>query len=206
MGYGQYSYDGFIAGTTNRNHKQKFNASTAFADVLAGYLMQWGPVTVKAFAGVSFIEHDIAPFDTENFAAGDDVGVKGVIELWMNTGKRSWASLDLSYSTAHETAAIRTRSGYRWTPSWSFGAEGGLNLDGQGQCKIRLPEQTGCRLNVNDVIPKTLFDYGRTGLFARYEWDGGEVSVSAGALGQVLSPTGDIQFEPYATVNWIMQF
>jgi Cellulose biosynthesis protein BcsS len=206
LGYGQYQYDGEIDHSSFDRGQQTFKANTAFVDVLAGYQVQWRQVTAKAFVGVSFIDHTIAPYDVENFSVGGEFGVKGVIEIWMNTGPRSWSSLDVSYTTAHETGAIRTRSGYRLTPHWSVGGEGGLNLDGQGQCKMRLKQQIDCRLNDNDTLPKSLTDFGRMGLFARYEWDGGEVSVSGGALGQVFNSESDIQFEPYATVNWIMKF
>jgi hypothetical protein len=209
FGYGQYKYDGTVdIGRTAEGEvdriAQTFRADTSFADVLAGYQWQLGPVTTKLLVGASFISHNITPFDEENFSTGDEFGIKGVLELWYNMSPESWSSLDLSYSTAHETATIRARSGYRLTPSWSVGLEGGLNFDGQGQCKIRLPQQKDCKLNANDTETGSLYDYGRVGLFARHEWDGGEVSASVGAIGYDGSGSSDI--EPYVTLNWITQF
>ena len=199
-GYGQYSY--FGAAPAN----QTFAASTAFGEVLAGYLYRYNSLTMKAFAGVSFIDHDIAPFDAENVSIGGDAGIKGVLEFWYNSDPKAWSSLDLSYTTAHDTASVRMRSGYRLWPQLSLGVEGGINIDGQAQCKLRAPTQKGCQLNANDGDVKSIFDFGRTGLFARYEWTGGEVSVSAGGLGQLMQDDGTFKLDPYVTANWILQF
>lgn len=199
-GYGQYSY--FGAAPTNRT----FAATTAFGEVLAGYLYRYNSLTMKAFAGVSFIDHDIAPFDAENISISGDAGIKGVLEFWYNSSPKAWSSLDLSFTTAHDTASARMRSGYRLWPQLSVGVEGGINIDGQAQCKMRLPTQKGCQLNANDGDMKSVFDFGRTGLFARYEWTGGEVSLAAGALGQFMQDDGTVSLDPYATANWILQF
>lgn len=198
-GYGAYSYTGYPS-------FKKFDATTAFADVLVGHLWRLDALTVKAFAGVTFIDHEIAPIDPENISIGGAWGAKGALEFWYNSGPKSWSALDLSYATAHDTASAHIRSGYRFWPQLSLGVEGAINVDGQAQCKMRLPSQTGCRLDAGDTDVKSPFDFGRTGLFARYDWTGGEVSVSAGALGQVLTADGKVNFDPYVTANWIMQF
>ncbi len=199
VGYGAYTYTGYPV-------LKKFDATTAFADVLVGYLYRYNSLTAKAFVGVSFIDHTITPFDTENISINAAFGAKGVLEFWYNSSPKAWSSLDLSYTTAHETAAVRMRSGYRLWPQISVGVEGGFNIDGQAQCKIRLPTQKGCHLNENDTDVKSLLDFGRTGLFARYEWTGGEVSLSAGGMGQILQQDGTVNVDPYVTANWIMQF
>ena len=198
-GYGQYSYQGFPS-------EKKFDATTVFADVLAGYLYRLGPLTVKGFAGVSFVDHHVTPFDTENISIDGEWGPKGVIELWYNSGPRSWSSLDLAYTSAHDTASARMRSGYRIFPELSIGVEGAFNIDGQAQCKLRLSLQKGCHLDAGDTDVKSILDFGRTGLFVRYEWTGGEVSVSAGGLGRVMDEDGAFNLDPYVTANWIMQF
>ena len=200
VGYGEYTY------TSKAAVEKKFDAKTAFADVLVGYLYRYNSLTAKAFVGVSFVDHDITPFDTGNISIGSALGAKGVLEFWYNSGPKAWSSLDLAYSTAHETASVRMRSGYRLWPQVSIGVEGSLNIDGQAQCKIRLPTQKGCHLKDNDTDVKSLLDFGRTGLFARYEWTGGEVSVSAGGLGQFVDAEGSFNLDPYVTANWIMQF
>ena len=199
-GYGQYSYSGAAPSY------KTFDATTAFADVLVGYLYRYNSLTMKGFAGVSFIGHDVAPFDAENISIGDEWGVKGVLEFWYNSGPKAWTSLDLAYTTAHNTGSVRMRSGYRIWPQLSLGVEAGFNIDGQAQCKLRLPTQDECLLNAGDTGVLSLLDFGRTGLFARYEWTGGEVSVSAGGLGQVLDDGGKFNLDPYVTANWILQF
>jgi hypothetical protein len=49
-------------------------------------------------------------------------------------------------------------------------------------------------------------DYARGGAFARYEWDRGELSLSAGVLGDSFSGQGSAEIAPYVTVNWLTQF
>ena len=60
-GFGEYSYVG------ERNaREQSFSAQTGFADALVGYLQRLGPLTAKAFVGISAIEHDVHPLDPQN--------------------------------------------------------------------------------------------------------------------------------------------
>lgn len=198
-GYGQYRYPNIRSGRT-------FEASTLHADVLAGWLARFDPLTVKVFAGASYIDHEITPFDAETVVMGGEWGIKGVVEFWLNMSESLWSSLDVTYTTAHDTGSVRGRSGYRVLPNLSIGLEGILNIDGQAQCKMRVSAVSRCRLAADDPDVKSLMDYGRTGLFARYEWEGGEASVSAGGLGQFYE-SGSLQdVEPYVTVNWITQF
>lgn len=201
IGYGQYTYESYGA-----NGRAEFEASTGFADVLVGYLYRYDALTMKVFAGLSFIDHKITPFDPENISIGGEWGPKAVLEFWYNSNAKSWTSLDLAYTTAHDTGSVRMRSGYRVWPQVSFGAEAALNIDGQAQCKIRLPTKSGCQLDDNDSDYKSLLDYGRAGVFARYEWTGGEVSISAGGMGQIVGKDYEITIDPYVTANWIMQF
>lgn len=205
-GYGEYSYKSWSAagGTT----LDTYEARTYFADLLIGYLKRLGDLTAKAFIGISTISHDIAPSDPQTLAIGDDVGIKGVVELWLNMGERGWSSLDLSWSSAHDTRAVRTRVGYRFWPKLSLGLEGGLNVDAQGQCRMTREEGGGCYPDEvqTDRLHTNLLDYARAGAFARYEWDTGEVSLSAGVLGDKFSRNADAEFSPYVTVNWLTQF
>jgi hypothetical protein len=200
-GYGQYRYRDLDGGK-----RDTFEATTAFGDLLAGYLVRLDPLTLKVFAGATYIDHDISPYDRETIVTGGEWGVKGVVELWLNAGDKGWTSLDVSYATAHDTAALRLRSGYRVLDALSLGVEAGLNVDAQAQCKMRLEMAKGCRLDPEDPDVKSLFDFGRAGLFARYEWEGGEFSFSAGGLGQLYSPDEGFKIDPYVTVNWITQF
>lgn len=185
-GYGRYQYSGERLeqrGTREPEMVDKsFSAITGFSDVLAGYLYRFGPLTAKAFVGVSIIDHDIAPFDMENSVQGTDVGLKGVVELWLDAGAGSWTSLDVSYADAHTTGAVRLRNGYRADPRWSAGFESILDANADNR-------------------------QGRGGLFLRYEWDKGEVSASGGVSGDLPnSRTLEFPTTPYGAVNWLSRF
>ena len=129
-----------------------FNAKTHFADVLVGYQTRFGELTAKAFIGASLISHDIAPFDAQTVVTGSDVGVKGVLEFWLNMGPNAWGSLDLSWSTAHETRTARFRTGYRVWPSISVGLEAGVNIDAQGECRMQGQVQRGLRHRIYRAV------------------------------------------------------
>jgi hypothetical protein len=202
-GYGEYEYDG-----NDRSGPAHFEAETYFADFLVGYLKRFGELTAKGFVGASIVSHDISPLDPETVAIGEEVGVKGVIELWLNIGENAWGSLDLSWSSAHDSRAARARLGYRVWPKLSLGLEGGINVDSQGECRMDGLAGSGCRsLNGDPIAPTDLLDYARAGGFVRYEWDRSEVSLSAGVLGDSFG-TGDddIELAPYVTLNWLTQF
>lgn len=174
-GYGRYSYVGERIGGV-----QSFKAETGYAEALVGYLKRLGPVTAKAFVGVSAIEHNIAPFDIDNPVQGQEIGPKVAAEIWINLGSKGWSSADAWWTSAHSTAAARVRGGYRIYDDISLGLEGGINA--------------------NDLGEDT-----RAGLFARYAWEGGEVSLSGGYSGRFLDDAQALR-DPYATVNWLTQF
>lgn len=174
-GYGQYSYTG-----ERRGQLVSFSAETSYGEVLVGYQKRFGELTAKAFVGIATIEHDVAPYDPENGAQGREFGPKLASELWLNVGNSGWSSLDLSWTTAHNTAAARLRAGYRVYGDISLGLEGGLNSTNFG-------EDT------------------RGGAFVRYGWAGGELSLSAGVSGRFLEEASTLQ-DPYATANWLTQF
>ena len=138
-----------------------FTAETAFAEALVGYLKRFGPLTAKAFVGVAAIEHDITPLDPENPVQGQEFGPKLAAEFWLNMGTSAWSSLDLSWTSAHQTSAARMRTGYRVFGDVSLGLEGGLNANDLGED-------------------------ARAGLFARYAWNGGEFSLAGGFSGRFL--------------------
>ena len=174
-GYGEYSYEG------ERNTQARdFTARTSFSDVLVGYLVRFGPLTAKAFAGATAIQHNIRPSDPDNPVSGWAFGPKAVAELWLNTGASSWTSLDASWTSAHETYAGRMRSGYRVLSNVSIGAE--------------------TRIDGNELDKDA-----RGGLFVRYDWSGGEVSLAGGVSGRFFEDARDMT-EPYATLTWLSQF
>ncbi|WP_334145321.1 cellulose biosynthesis protein BcsS [Hyphomicrobium sp.] len=208
-GYGAYKYDSTIWDTTlHDTRQQRFEARTYNADILVGYLKRFGPLTAKGFVGASMISHDIEPLDEQAVAFGDEVGVKGVVELWLNIGERAWGSLDLSWASAHETRAAHARLGYRVWPALSLGVEGAVNIDAQAECRVNGTHTSRCNLLSEEIDRAELLDYARGGVFARYEWGTGEVSLSAGVLGGSFGSGrhDDTDVAPYVTFNWLTQF
>lgn len=164
-GYGEYRYAARVDGVT-----QSIYGTAAFADLLVGYQMAFGGLTLKAFAGATFDGHLLDPFDETNKTEGAATGVKGAIESWLNLSPSSYAQLDLSYGTAHSTYNSRARLGYRLTNTISLGLEGGAFGNAAGR-------------------------NGRGGAFVRYEWLAGELSLSGGMSGDLAAPRN-----PYGTL------
>jgi len=170
-GYGAYRYRKAIDG----QHVQ-VNGAASFADLLAGYQMGLGAMTLKAYAGATFDGHALEPFDPGNPVNGRATGAKGVVEAWFNLTPAAWAQVDAAYGTAHSAYFSRLRLGYRLNQGLSLGVEGG-------------------------ALGNSASDSGRGGGFARYEWLGGEMSVSGGVSGDIERPRN-----PYATVMYLMKF
>ena len=187
-GYGHYSYK--IVKETRPT--ENYDAQVSFGDALIGYLWRLDPLILKLFVGASFADHKIAPYDRNSTINGMDWGVKGVAEFWFNIGTNAFASVDLAWAQAHNTRSARARLGYKPFASFSIGPEAGINIDRQGDYKI-YQEDPNYRAKA--------IDYGRVGLFARYEWYGGELSASAGLIGDFRQ-----RQSAYGTVNWIMQY
>ncbi len=205
-GYGGYKYLGNRS-ITEEADTQHFTAQTFFTDILAGYLVKWGPLTAKAFAGVAIIGHNISPVDPENIAIGDEMGAKAALEFWLNVGPDAFASLDLGWSTAHDTRSARSRIGYRMSPRFSVGLEAGINIDAQGDCDLGWSDAADCDGQFQfDTANTTLLDFSRGGGFVRYEWDGGEISASAGVAGGIIGSRDSDGADPYVTINYITQW
>ncbi len=187
-GYGHYSYQ--IVKETKPT--ENYDAQVSFGDALIGYLWRLDPLILKLFVGASFADHKIAPYDANSTTNGMDWGVKGVAEFWFNIGTNAFASVDLAWAQAHNTRSARARLGYKPFSNFSIGPEAGINIDRQGDYKI-YQEDPNYRAKA--------IDYGRVGLFARYEWYGGELSASAGLIGDFRQ-----RQSAYGTVNWITQY
>ncbi len=191
-GYGQYLLHSGKkncvekAGETCRSTS---DVAFTYTDVLVGYHMQMGPLTAKAFAGGSMNSHDSVSSDLHKELSGRAFGATLALEFWLNVGDDAWSSLDLSYTMAHDTGSLRARTGWRVLPTLSIGPE--LRFDTNAQASS-----------------------GRAGLFARYEWFGGEISTAAGFAQSICYPRDSAlcadddgqQFEPYATINVLTQF
>ncbi len=93
-------------------------------------------------------------------------------------------------------------------PQLSLGLEGRFDIDAQGDCDIKWAEGDECKDQYRNQhgSPTDLFDYSRGGLFARYEWEGGEISAAAGISGAFLGRDGSLEPDPNASVSWIKQY
>lgn len=192
-GYGGYSWEG-----THRTRIGELPRGAGrfhYAEGLAGYLKRLGPLTAKAFIGISMITHDNTSGTTSNDVGfdpihGSEIGLKTGVELWLNIGHRGWSSLDLNWTSAHDTYSARFRTGWRAWPTVSLGIEGIVNGDG--------------RYDIASFLSEPGLDHieRRVGAFARYEWYGGEVSLAGG----LAAAPEDGGTKPYATLNWITQF
>jgi hypothetical protein len=174
-GYGGYTYFG-----ERRGEAVIFNATTGYAEAMIGYLQRYGPLTAKAFVGFTAIKHEVEPLDPENPVQGQKYGPKIATEFWLNMGPSAWGQLDASWTSAHSTAAARTRVGYRIYGDISLGVEGAFNSNDMGE----------------DV---------RGGGFVRWAWTGGELSLAGGFAGRYIDASSELS-DPYATVNWLTQF
>jgi len=147
-GYGGYSYPKYPV--TIRGYG-------AFSDLLVGYQRQFGPVTLKGFAGLAFEDHTLLPFDPDTDVVGTEYGPKAVLEAWWTISPKAWLSLDLSWSSLYDsTYAARARAGYQFND----GLSAGLELAANGN-----PD----------------YDGNRAGGFLRFAWSHGEISASVGA-------------------------
>lgn len=170
-GYGEYRYAGNIANTNQRVY-----GAAAFADLLVGYQMAFGHLTLKAFAGATFDGHALEPFDASNPVNGAATGAKVVLESWLNLAPSLWLQADGAFATAHAGYMTRARLGWRAMRDISIGVEGGA---------------FGNEASQN----------GRGGAFVRYEWLTGEMSLSGGISGDIAAPQN-----PYATFVYLTRF
>jgi hypothetical protein len=159
-GYGAYG----TKPLSGQSSPRAFRGTVSFADLLLGYQKQYGPLTLKAFAGVSAAHHQAPQADAEKMVSGLDLGFKGMLEAWLNMTERSWASLNLGWSSAQDIRQ-RLRFGFAIWPDLSLGVEaeaaGGADDDG-----------------------------GRGGAFLRYCWASGEIAASGGPLLDSSTTTG----------------
>jgi len=202
-GYGGYSYSYVTSGDGNPESISRFHAQIHYAEALVGYLQRLGPVTVKGFVGVTEIEHRLASKDPASVIDGAETGIKGIVEIWWNVTDDIYASLDASYTTAHDTRSARVRVGYRLNQSLSLGLEARLDQDGQTDERAR---------QIGTTAWNQSLEQGYLGAFARYEWATGEISASAGINGSDIERTleeggvDDEDFGGYATLNVLTRF
>jgi hypothetical protein len=150
-----------------------------FGDLLVGYHKQLGPVTLKVFGGIAVA--DYRPEDPLTDLEGTRLGGKGMLEAWWTITDQAWASADLAWSSLHMDYNARIRLGWRFWPELSAGLEGG---------SIGTLER----------------DVTRAGGFLRYEWTGGEVSISGGLAFEGLGRGEDGAPGAFGTVSVLTRF
>ncbi|NJO33724.1 MAG: cellulose biosynthesis protein BcsS [Rhodospirillales bacterium] len=176
-GYGTYSYSS-PRWTGASVQVLEFSGTSSFADLLAGYHKQLGPLTIKFLAGLTVVDQNV---NDPEATAGTEIGAKAQVETWWNVTDRTWSSVDLSWTTLHNIYGARARLGWRIWPALSVGIEGGA---------------TG----------RWEYDTARIGGFVRYEWANGEASLSGGLSGDGPgSGWVDVQ-GPFATFNVLTRF
>ena len=195
-GYGRYGYDRVaphancgiavlndICGEDGRA-PQHFEVAHSYAEALLGYYLQLGRLTAKAFAGASMSSERHLTRDPNGEEDGTQVGIKGALELWLTVDAHSWTSLDVSYSTARDESSAQWRSGWRVSPAFSIGPE--------------------LRYDKNIETGENAWN-GRAGLFTRYEWTGGELSVAGGGIWRV-DEWSAASASAYGNINVLFQY
>jgi len=176
-GYGAYRYAS-PRWTGTGTQLLQFHGTTAFADLLAGYHKQLGPLTIKILGGLTVADQKV---DDPESISGTEIGAKAVLETWWNITDRTWSSVDLSWSTLHDIYGARARLGWRLWPALSIGVEGGA---------------TG----------SWNYDTARIGSFVRYEWATGEASLSGGFSGDGPGSGWVDVHGPFATFSVLTRF
>jgi hypothetical protein len=192
-GYGQFGYDrdvvndpgcGTPPAVACSYSSKHFEVDHSYAEALVGYHLRLGELTAKAFAGASMSSEQHLKPDPMSTVDGTQYGAKVALELWLNMGDAAWTSLDGSYATARSESYARWRAGWRVEPQLSVGPE--------------------LRYDKNIESSEDEWD-AHAGLFARYEWIGGEVSLAGGAAGRI-DNWGTKDLSPYGTLNVLFQY
>lgn len=87
------------------------SGTVSFADLLVGYHVQFGPLTLKVFAGLTGAAH--VPDEPIAAPQGFELGGKGVVEAWWNITDQVWTSADLSWASLRSVYSSRLRLGWR---------------------------------------------------------------------------------------------
>lgn len=174
--FGSVREDGFrlrgVAGYSDYG-----TGTVTFADLLLGYHLQLGPLTLKALAGITAT--NLAPEQPGPRDAG--LGGKAAVEAWWNITEHAWTSADLSWASLHSVYGARIRLGWRLWPELSAGIEGGSAGTPDG-------------------------DIARLGGFVRYEWPSGELSISGGLAMDGPASDWEGTAGAFGTVSLMMRF
>lgn len=156
---GRASYDG-LARMGKSIVPQRYVSTTMASQALAGWQLRRGRLTLKAFGGVAMGQKQTTPFDPSDSEPLRRIGGVIAIEGWLDLPS-GYLQLDMSYAQVDRTAGGRLRGGWRIVNDVSIG-----------------PEVSAARTQPASItVATTRFGYGG---FARYGWDRGEISTSAG--------------------------
>ena len=165
-GGGRYTYSGALL-VNNWPTPTDFQGTSLFAEALAGYQAQIGIWTLKPFVGVAYQAQRITPTDPFNPLAGARTGAKAVLENWFAITPAVWASVDGSWTSIYNGVWSRGRLGVRvlrdYVPDLSIGPEISAFADQSRDARWE-PRLT----TIN------------AGVFVRYAWERGEITVSGG--------------------------
>lgn len=174
-GYGSYTYTSPRWNGLQRLPKT-FDGVQSYTDLAIGYQHAIGPWIVKVYVGGTQETHAILPFDTENSVQGGRRGLKGAVETWFNFRDAAFLQTEASWSQVFDTYGGRARAGYRINPAFSAGVEGAMHGN-------------------------AVYNSGRLGSFARFEWTSGEISASGGLAGDRSGATG-----AYGSIGLLLRF
>lgn len=190
-GTGVYSFRGHQRQDDGSYAPLSYRDDVGFLDAMIGYHAQVGPLTAKFFAGATFTEHDVeGPADFTPEISGQTWGPKGQIELWLDPGGSTWASVNGSFTTLLDSYNLNARVGWRVLPNLSLGFETMLNN--------RVADEV-------DLAGA----YASGGAFARYAWGTGEVSLSGGLTIDLDTDSTiviDDPVSPYISATWLTKF
>ena len=187
-GYGGYQFSGKYAQIQGR---------VGFVDVLSGYHLRLGELTLKAFGGIAFANNTFSPFQPAEAGLARTLGQKGLVELWYNLPAGGFASLDLGYTTVMSRASAKGRVGF----ALEQGATIGVELSGATSARPQaIRDATGA---TGAIQPQT----ARLGAFTRMGFWRGELDLSAGwSVSRDARDRRSALGEPYAGVQWLTRF
>lgn len=173
-GAGHYSF--LVGGRSSGD--RKIDHEKATGELLAGYQTQLDALTIKMFAGWAMLARRQRGASIEPRM---DQGVKIAAELWFDWSEATFASVDVAYADTRSAFDARLRVGQRVESNVTAGIEAIFN-----------------RLDVTDEAPSApsteaiALGTARGGVFVRYDWFGGEASLSGGiAFDATASPLGE---------------
>jgi hypothetical protein len=170
---GRYDYRGTLFGA-GADLGTTFDGEASYGAALIGYQFRTQALFLKLFAGVEAEDQSITPRDPENSVQSSAVGLKLAAESWLDLSPLWFLSVDASYGTAFQQYWSLARAGYRLSPRFSLGFEGG-------------------------ALGNEEYDAGRGGGFLKANLRSLELTLSGGFTGNYLEdePSGYVSLGVY---------